>query len=215
MSWIGSEALVVLTFLLPGFVSAAVFHSLTPHLRPTGVERLIQALMFTAVVQGLLTGALLIGGVFSQVAFSSIGDWSPATGRFLPDIFLSLPLAVAVSVLAAYFVNHDTLHKLLRRIGLTRETSYPSDWYLVFSEIHPQYVILHLTGQRRLYGFPEHWPNLSTEGHFHISEAEWLVDDPNEGNVPANVMLIPASEVEMVQFTGIGPSEAQSGLGHG
>lgn len=211
MSLIGSEALVVLTFLLPGFVSAAVFHSLTPHLRPTGVERLIQALMFTAVVQGLLSGALVIGGTFALVAFSTIGDWSPATGRLLPDIFLSLPLAVVVSVLAAYLANHDTLHKLFRRIGLTRETSYPSDWYLVFSEIHPQYVILHLTGQRRLYGFPEHWPNRSDEGHFQISEAEWLADDPNEENIPANVMLIPAAEVEMVQFVGIRPSETQGG----
>ena len=34
MSWATSEAVAVLTFLLPGFVGAAVFYALTSHPRP-------------------------------------------------------------------------------------------------------------------------------------------------------------------------------------
>ena len=56
--WSSSEAVAVLTFLLPGFVAAAVFYSLTSHPRPNNFGSVVQALMFTIVVQGV---AALLG----------------------------------------------------------------------------------------------------------------------------------------------------------
>ena len=59
MNWASSETVKILAFLLPGFVAAAVFYSLTSHPKPSQFERVVQALVFTAIVQGL---ALLISG---------------------------------------------------------------------------------------------------------------------------------------------------------
>ena len=42
-----SEIVHVLVFLLPGFLTAAIFHSLTPHRKPEAFERVISALVFT------------------------------------------------------------------------------------------------------------------------------------------------------------------------
>ena len=53
MNWAASEAVAVLTFLLPGFVSAAVFYSLTSHPKPNEFGRVIQALIFTIIVQAV------------------------------------------------------------------------------------------------------------------------------------------------------------------
>lgn len=44
----------VLVFLLPGFVAAAVFYSLTSHPKPGAFDRVIQALIFTVVGQSLV-----------------------------------------------------------------------------------------------------------------------------------------------------------------
>lgn len=41
----------LLTFLLPGFVAAAVFYSLTPFPRRDPFERTVQALIFTILIQ--------------------------------------------------------------------------------------------------------------------------------------------------------------------
>ena len=63
------------------------------------------------------------------------------------------------------------------------------------------FTVLHLKGERRLYGWPTEWPSRPDEGHFLIEEGEWLDDDgerrPAEGVAG---MVVPASEVEMVEF---------------
>ena len=61
-------------------------------------------------------------------------------------------------------------------------------------------VVLHLNGERRLYGWPEEWPSRPEEGHFRIAEGECLIDDRRVPATGVSALLIPAGEVEMVEF---------------
>ena len=190
MSWASSEVVSVLSFLLPGFVAAAVFHSLTSYPKPNEFDRVVQALIFTIIAQAIVHGiqgmARLVKSEISWIA------------EF--EILVSVCIAVAVAIVVVYLSNHDTLHGLLRRLGVTKETAYPSEWYSTFYRNSDCYVILHLQGQRRLYGWPEEWPSLPDQGHFRIAEGEWLVEDKRilaEGVV---AIVIPAKEVEMLEF---------------
>ena len=61
MSWASSEVVNVLTFLLPGFVTAFVFHSLTSHPRLKEFDRVVQALIFTILIQAIGEAILGIG----------------------------------------------------------------------------------------------------------------------------------------------------------
>ena len=97
-------------------------------------------------------------------------------------------------------LNRDTVHRLLRRIGVTRETSYPSERYSAFSRHCDCYVTLHLKGERHLYGWPEVWPSRPDEGHFRIAEAEWLVENERIPATGVAAILIPADQVELVEF---------------
>ena len=56
--------MAVLTFLLPGFVAAAVFYSLTSHPKPSNFERVVQALIFTIVVEAVGRSFFLVSGTF-------------------------------------------------------------------------------------------------------------------------------------------------------
>lgn len=83
------------------------------------------------------------------------------------------------------------------------DTATPSEWSSSFPRENC-YVVLHLQGGRRLYGWPEEWPNESTQGHFRIAEAEWLVEK-NDGQKQVaaegvSAILVPADQVEMVEF---------------
>ena len=197
MSWASSEAVAVLSYLLPGFVSMAVFHIFTSHPKPGEFERIVQALIFTILVQAIAELALWIGRLFGKETL-----WTDATG-----IVVSVGIALLLGFIAVFFSNTDTLHRFVRFLRLTRETSYSSEWYSAFHHNADCYVVLHLQGQRRLYGWPEEWPSRPDQGHFRIAEGEWLVGDeriPAEGVVS---IIVPAREVDMVEFLRMEVSE--------
>ena len=190
MSWASSEVVTVLSFLLPGFVATAVFHSLTSHPKPSEIDRIVQALIFTTIVQAIAEAILWLGRLFESETL-----W----GRDL-EILVSVVIAIGVALVAAFMANHDTLHYCLRRLGLTKETAYPSEWYSSFYRNSKCYVVLHLQGQRRLYGWPEEWPSRPDQGHFRIAEGEWLVEDKRIAAEGVIAIVVPAREVEMVEF---------------
>ena len=164
MSWVTSEVVGVLTFLLPGFIAATIFYSLTSYPKPGAFDRVILALIFTVVGQAIVAAILTIDDTIIEIL-----RWT----RNLELIF-SVLVATILGLTASYVSNRDTLHRILRRLDITKETSYPSEWFSAFSRHHGCYVVLHLKGQRRLYGWPEEWPSRPDEGHFRIVEAEWL-----------------------------------------
>ena len=177
-------------FLLPGFVAAAVFYSLTSHPKPSAFERIVQALIFTTFAQVIVT-------IFFWVRDATI-TFPPWNETWV--LVLSVSVAMILGFTAVYASNNDLLHRPLRRLGVTRENSYPSEWYSAFSGHTDCYVVLHLKGERRLYGWPTEWPSRSDEGHFLIEEGEWLHDTQRTPANEVTSILVPASEVEMVEF---------------
>ena len=197
MTWASGEVVSVLVFLLPGFVAASVFYSLTSHPKPGILDRLIQALVFTVIVHAVIIGISLVADIAREES------WIPV---------LAVLISVMLALMTVYWSNHDTMHGILRRLGITKETSYPSEWYSTFWRLNDCYVVLHLKEGRRLYGWPEEWPSQSDRGHFRISEGEWLKNDENDGVSTTGVptILIPANDVEMVEFIKIKGVDEQS-----
>ena len=190
MTWASSEVISVLVFLLPGFVAAAIFYSLTSHPKPDTFDRVIQALIFTIIGQALTAVFFLYVRLTREQP-----QWTKYY-EFVSSVLVAIVLGLVVAVVS----NTDVLHRLLRYLKVTKETSYPSEWYSAFSRHDDCYVVLHLNGERRLYGWPEEWPSRPEEGHFRIAEGEWLVDDRRIPATGVSAILIPAGEVEMVEF---------------
>ena len=190
MKWASGEVVGILTFLLPGFVAAAIFYSLTSYPKPNIFERIIQALIFTSIGQAIT--------ILILVLYRTIEENILYVKNYEPII--SLLISILLGFVAAYISNRDTVHGFLRRIGVTKETSYPSEWYSTFSRHSGSYIVLHLEGERRLYGWPEEWPNSPDDGHFRIAEGEWLVEDKRIPATGVSAVLIPAGKVEMVEF---------------
>ncbi|MYA97742.1 MAG: hypothetical protein F4X91_15195 [Nitrospinae bacterium] len=190
MELVSSETVSILVFLLPGFVAAAVFYWLTSHPKPGAFERIVQALIFTILVQAMVKILVIV---------MERRGWALSWDEAERLIFSTLA-AIGLGLLAVFTLNKDIPHRFLRRIGFTRENSYPSEWYSAFDRHADCYLVLHLKGERRLYGWPTEWPSRPDEGHFLIEEVEWLDGDeriPAEGVAG---MVVSASEVEMVEF---------------
>jgi len=206
---VSNEIVAILQALLPGFLAAWVFYGLTAHQKPSPFERTIQALIYTLIVH-VITAAL-------REAFLLAGSHL-VLGSWTQDVQLAWSLAIgaALGVVLAGFANNDAFHGWLRdrdwRFSKrspdsdrttwrwTKKTAYPSEWYGALSE-NPNYMVLHLSGNRRLYGWPEEWPDRPDAGHFVLAEAEWLLED-NQRVPLENVwsVLVPASEVQSVEI---------------
>ncbi len=193
----------LLLFLLPGFVAAAIFYSLTSYPKPSQFERVIQALIFTLFIKAtvIITGYLFI----KTGNFNSIEEWNRGTLSFIS----SIAIAVIFGLVLSYLANNDTIHKWLRCIGITKETSFPSEWFSSF--LKPAFVILHFNDGSRLYGWPAEWPSEPTKGHFSIVDPSWISKEGKEERITGvSNILIDVKDVRWVEFLE-GPKENQNG----
>ena len=190
MAWASSEIVAVITFLLPGFVAAAVFYSLTSHPKPGDLDKIVQALVFTMVGRAAGQGIELAASAFGlETAWAA--QW---------DLAISVAIAVTVAFIAAWVANTDWLYAILRKIGVTNSSSHPSEWYSAFVANKDCYVVLHLKGQRRIFGWPAEWPNRPDRGHFRITYGEWLAENAAATKSGVLEVVIPAPQVNMVEF---------------
>jgi hypothetical protein len=189
------EILGIIYALVPGFLAAWVFYGLTAHPKKTPFERTIQALIFTLFVQGITFGIHSGLERAPDAGWRSYGPWTEST-----SLVWSAINAVVIGMIFALFANKDWFHRFFRWTGMTKRTSFPSEWYSAFNQ-DKRYVILHLKGARRLHGWPEEWPDQSDSGHFVIHGPSWLLSN-NECAPLYRVerLLIPATEVEMVEI---------------
>jgi hypothetical protein len=193
MDDLGQELVTLLQFLLPGFLAAWVYYGLTSFALPSQFERVVQALIFTLLVQPLAfisKFVLLWAGKYWMLL-----PWSEKA-----ELSTSVVCAFLLGTVFAALTNNDKFHALMRALKVTRETSYPSEWYGAFCN-HVTFVVLHLSGSRRIYGWPIEWPSESGNGHFLLEQASWLDKDNKEIPI-TNVshVLIAATEIELVEF---------------
>ena len=178
----------VLQYLLPGFVASAVFYGLTSYYKPSPFERVVQALVFTYLIE-------VIDHFATQIEL--INPWYQDE-KFLITLLLAIVLGTVVSA----FASNDRFHKLLRSLKFPKEHSFPakSQWMRTFSGKF-QYIVLHLDDDRRIYGWLKDWPTDPKGGYFLLQEVNWLREDnksiPMEG---VESMLISSEDVKRVEF---------------
>ncbi len=193
MGSVTNNIISILQFLLPGFVAAWIFYSLTSYPKPSQFERVVQALIFTLFIQALVSIAkyvlLTIGGYWN------IGSWTESS-----SLIVSIIIAIAFGVVFSYFANNDKIHKYLRDKEITRETSFPSEWFGSFLN-NVTFVVLHFNDERRLYGWPIEWPSEPKSGHFVIADPSWIEEDGEEKRITGvNNILVDVKDVKWVEF---------------
>ena len=153
----------------------------------------VTALICTAFINVIMVpwGWLL---VFIGEHLFSVGEWEPV-GRE----FWSFLIAVPIGLLVTYWKNNDSLNKIYRKHKITKQSSYPSEWYGTFSET-VSYIVLHFSDGKRLMGWPLEWPLSPKSGHFILEDASWL-DDSGEIKL-SNVIkiMVDTTTISMVEF---------------
>lgn len=202
--------------LLPGFVAAWVFYGLTPHPKKEPFERVVQALIFTAIVQAVIYIVRWLAGVVATYAFR-LGDWTTEV-----EFVWSIALAMLLGFLFAGLANNDSPHRWIRRRAWhlcsehetaratleaprrhwiwSRRTSFPSEWFSTLNRDRRN-IILHFADGRRLLGWPEEFPDQSDSGHFVMFDCEWLLPDGRRAPLyTVDRLIIAVASIVMVEI---------------
>jgi hypothetical protein len=178
--------------LLPGFLAAWIFYGFTSYPKPSQFERVIQALIFTFIIQVVV---LIEKAICLKIGiYWNVGNWGEHS-----NIICSTINSIFLGILFSYYANNDKFHKLIRKIGISKETSFPSEWFGTFSK-NLTYIVLHLKDERRLYGWPIEWPSVPDNGHFLLVQASWLVGSKEIPIQGVESILIDVNDVRWVEF---------------
>ena len=178
---ISLELLKVIFSLLPGFITAEIIYLLTSYLKPSAFERIVQALILTALVKG--------GVVLAEVFSEKCG--CEATEKL--EYVFSICIAIVLGLVISWCINNDFPNRILRlsdkksrlyrysiglisKLNLTNKTLHPNEWYSFFYDT-TGFVILYLTGERRLMCQILQYPDKPNDGFFIVFNAGWIRDD--------------------------------------
>jgi hypothetical protein len=187
------DFITLLQYLVPGFVAAWIFYSFTSYPKPSQFERVVQALIFTIIAQAFVYS---ISCIYSYLGIK----WTMFSWNSDIELIYSLFAAIFLGIIFSYFANNDKFHQIFRSLKITRETSYPSEWFGAFVE-NETFVVLHLEGERRLYGWPVEWPSDYEKGYFIIEQAIWI--DEEDKRLPltgVGSIMVNVKEVTMIEF---------------
>jgi Family of unknown function (DUF6338) len=172
---------------------AWVFHGLTSFPKGSEFERVVEALVFNLPVQ--LCVMLESAAALRLGKNLNLGTWSKTS-----ELAAATLTAVVLGSLFAYLANCDRCHRLARHLQITRETSYPSQWFSTFAQNERTWVVLQLKDERRLYGWPDEWPSSPTGGHFRLSSPSWLIENKDNPIVGVSYILLNVKDVKWVEF---------------
>jgi hypothetical protein len=192
MPELSKDVVALLQYLAPGFVMAWVYYGLTSHAKPSQFERVVQALIFTVVVQVFVIGERLAAEWIGK--WFVLGEWSSNS-----QLISSMASAIVLGLGLSASVNADAFHRWVREIGISKRSGHPCEWFGIFSE-YPRYVVLQLKDGTRIYGWPTVWPSEYDRGHFFVTSVQRTIGDIDQELDSLDGLLIDVRDVSSVEF---------------
>lgn len=201
MPEVSREVVALLSYLLPGFLAAWLFYALTSHAKPSQSERVIQALIFTLLVNALVAAErIVLQYLGARVVVLRV--WDEDAG-----LLASVLTALLFGLVAAFVTNKDTIHARLRRFGLSQRSALPNEWCTVFAP-REQFIVVHFKDDRRLYGWPKVWPCDPEKGHLFVTMASWIHAESAIELAGTEGVLVDVKDVAHIEF--VKPPDVQA-----
>ena len=113
METFAKDFVTLLQYLLPGFVAAWIFYSLTSYPKPSQFERVVQALIFTIFIESFVY-------LLKKMLLAIGNKWPLFKWDLHSDVIWSIVIAILFGIFFSYYVNNDKFHKILRYLNITK-----------------------------------------------------------------------------------------------
>jgi hypothetical protein len=164
---------------------------------------------YPSLVFSFLIYATLVSLALSDVPALSIprnADELSETAQLTLDpwfVIGALGLAILYPLLLGILLTTDAHMKVLRWLRVSNKTSRETTWLDVFSD-QTRYVIVNLSGRRRVFGWPLYYSNDRDEGLLYLYDPAWVNDDGTYTELDIHgLFLVEAGTIESIEFTNV------------
>jgi hypothetical protein len=202
-----AETLAAFLILLPGFVSSAVLDVIVTRKSKDPFSKIIEALVLSFVIYVTLIGAFRYPVIVIPHELQKLPG---ALGSNINVRFAvgALVLSLILPLVLGYLATSDVHMKILRYIGVTHKTSRDTTWLDVFIE-QRRYVIVNLSGQRRIFGWPQYYSE-EPGGLLYLADPAWVNEDGSYTNLDLHgIFLVEPGSIESIEFTNVDEVSAQ------
>lgn len=188
------QALEILIFLIPGFISATVLNALIVRKEKKELGKIIEALIFSMLIYTIYS---FVSGR-SPITLNQIEE--SITYSYNSESFLWLGLlSVGIPAALGLFVTNDWHMKAARKLRITRRTARSSVWFDVFCDIR-KHIIINFENGRRLYGWPMYYSNEPENPYIFLFKPAWIQEDKFVDLSVEGILITPEQKIESIEF---------------
>lgn len=205
------EALNIILLLIPGLLSSQIFYSTFQVRNVSAQKRVLDAVLFTFVIYALVSTFVQWDPVAQVKANPEQIEYIFTTNNNL--IFTTLAILILLPLLVGFIYYKDILHGILRKAGITTQTSRLNTWNDAF-HTQDRYIIITMKDGRRVRGYPHMFSTDPEEGFIYLYNPAWVNDDKIEGESDyieshCHGFLLNRDNIELIEFT-LNPGETLS-----
>ena len=205
---ISYQALNVFVFLFPGFLAMLVYDSIVARKEKKDLSKIIEALIFSVIIYSVVTE--ITGKV--PVVLGELKEGS--TTKYFVDFEFSviLPLVIVSLIFPLLFgwvLNCDSIHKILRKMGITKQSSRYAVWDDVFLT-YKKYIAVKFKDGRRLFDWPKYFSLCEQEKALYLQDAYWINDKNEYKKISGNGVLINPNEISTIEVSNY-PNDSNKG----
>jgi hypothetical protein len=190
------DALNILIFLIPGFISANILNFIVVRKEKNDFSKVVEALIFSLVIYTVYAIIFKETPVLIQEK-SIIFNWESL-------LFLSIFSVLFPLILGANITN-DLLMKGARFLRITKNKSRSSVWLDVFYDFK-RHVIINFENGRRIYGWPMYYSKEPDKPYVFLYNPAWVVEDEKTKEQKflklglEGMLITPEQKIESIEF---------------
>lgn len=190
------QALQLLLFLIPGFISATILNALVVRRDKKELESIVEALIFSMFIYTLhsaISGQspVTIDQTEATISYSySYESWS---------LLWLIVLSVLTPLGLSFLITNDWHMKLARRLRISKRTARSSVWFDVFYDIKRS-VIINLENGRRIFGWPLYYSDEPEKPYIFLHKPAWIEGEEFIDLDVEGILITPEQKIESIEF---------------
>ncbi|MFZ1890302.1 MAG: DUF6338 family protein [Candidatus Binataceae bacterium] len=195
------EALTVLIFLLPGFLSERLADALTIRPQRSAAMEVVEALIFSLLVYLLYSIVGFVVGLPPIVSLVGAIGTITASGQSIWGVAVLVIGALVLAAAQAIVVNYEWFDWFAYNTGLTKRLTTWSVWLDTFGTFRGVWIRVHLENGDRIVGWPRFYSENTAEPELFLADSYIEGTNGAVTNVDGpGILLTPTAKIAMIEL---------------
>jgi len=188
------QALQILIFLIPGFISATILNALIVRKEKKDLGKIIEALIFSMLIYTIYSFVSGSSPLMLNLTGKSI-TYSYDSKSFL---WLGL-LSIGIPVVLSFLVTNDWHMEVARELRISKKTARSSVWFDVFCD-KVTHIIINFENGRSIYGWPEYYSEEPEKPYIFLHKPAWIQEEKFIDVEVEGILITPEQKIESIEF---------------